>query len=99
MFVVAAILAFQIPKARDPRARRQHATTLVAEAELHQPSILLAGSAMAVMRGSVGFLAFFAAFSLKNDLFALGGRAAAAVLGGFVGCSSAPIAAPAAAKR
>jgi hypothetical protein len=33
----------------------------------------------------VGFLAFFAAFSLKSDLFALGVAAAMAVLGGFVG--------------
>jgi hypothetical protein len=40
---------------------------------------------MAVMRGSVGFLAFFAAFSLKKDLFALGVAATMAVLGGFIG--------------
>ena len=40
---------------------------------------------MAVMRGAVGFLAFFAAFSLKSDLFALGVAASMAVLGGFVG--------------
>ena len=40
---------------------------------------------MGVIRGSVGFLAFFAAFSLKSDLFALGVAAAMAVLGGFVG--------------
>ncbi len=51
--------------------RRTVATTQIVEAELHQPSILLAGSAMAVIRGSVGFSAFFAAFSLKHDLFAL----------------------------
>ena len=40
--------------------------------EMHTPSILLGASAMAVLRACVGFLAFFTAFSLKHDLFALG---------------------------
>ncbi|MFM8305212.1 MAG: hypothetical protein ACKOA9_13110 [Actinomycetota bacterium] len=40
---------------------------------------------MGLMRGAVGYLAFFAAFSLKNDLFALGVAATMAIAGGFVG--------------
>ena len=39
---------------------------------------------------SVGFLAFFAAFSLKSDLFALGSSLVASVLGGFIGVIAAP---------
>jgi MFS family permease len=91
VFAVAAILGFQIPRgpARGPEDSRDDA---IAETELHQPSILLAGSAMAVLRSSVGFLAFFTAFTLKNDLFALGVALSAGAVGGFVGVVAAPIA-------
>ncbi|MEX1008470.1 MAG: MFS transporter [Acidimicrobiia bacterium] len=91
VFAAAAILGFQIPKAptRGPADSRDDE---VIEAELHQPSILLAGSAMAVLRGSVGFLSFFTAFALKNDLFGLGVTLGAAAVGGFVGVVAAPIA-------
>jgi hypothetical protein len=91
VFVVAAILGFQIPKA-PARGPSDSSDSPLVEAELHQPSILLAGSAMAVLRGSVGFLSFFTAFSLKNDLFGLGLVVAAAALGGFAGVVLAPIA-------
>ena len=67
VFAVAAILAFKIPKA-STRGPEDSTDDALAEAELHQPSILLAGSAMAVLRSSVGFLAFFTAFTLKDDL-------------------------------
>jgi hypothetical protein len=82
VFVVGGILATKIPRVRVEQSPQE---ARLEREELHQPSILLAGSAMAVMRGAVGFLAFFAAFSLKSDLFALGVAAAMAVLGGFVG--------------
>ena len=90
VFAVAAVLAFQIPRARtavhtDPADER------VMNEELHQPSILLAGSSLAVLRGSVGFLAFFTAFALKDDLFALGVALGAGAVGGFVGVVVAPI--------
>ncbi len=91
VFVIASILAFQIPKASARGPTDQVDDDKVAE-ELHQPSILLAGSAMAVLRGSVGFLAFFTAFSLKDDLFGLGVALAAGAIGGFVGVVLAPIA-------
>jgi putative Mn2+ efflux pump MntP len=87
VFVVGGLLATKIPRVRieltPHEAERERE-------ELHQPSILLAGSAMAVMRAAVGFLAFFAAFSLKNDLFALGVAATMAVIGGFVGNIAGP---------
>jgi Major Facilitator Superfamily len=91
VFVASGILAFQIPKAR-ARAPDDARDDAIVDAELHQPSILLAGSAMAVIRGSVGFLAFFTAFTLKNDLFALGVTVSAAAFGGLVGVVLAPIA-------
>jgi hypothetical protein len=82
VFVVGGILATKIPRVSFAQS---HEEAQLEREELHQPSILLAGSAMAVMRGSVGFLAFFAAFSLKKDLFALGVAATMAVIGGFIG--------------
>jgi MFS family permease len=91
VFVLAAILAFQIPKARagiQPDAADDRSI----DEELHQPSILLAGSAMAVLRGSVGFIAFFTAFALKDDLFGLGVALGAGAVGGFIGVVVAPIA-------
>jgi MFS transporter len=82
VFVVGTVLATKIPRVRIEQSPQE---ARLEREELHQPSILLAGSAMAVMRGAVGFLAFFAAFSLKRDLFALGVAATMAVLGGFIG--------------
>ena len=54
VFVVAAILAFKIPKTRTREPGRRASGSSSSEEEMHQPSILLAGSAMAVLRGSVG---------------------------------------------
>ena len=87
VFVIGGILALKIPQVRIQQTAQQ---AELEREELHQPSILLAGSAMAVIRGAVGFLAFFAAFSLKSDLFALGVAASMAVAGGFVGNIAGP---------
>lgn len=89
VFAVAAVLAGKIPRAEHAVVgdRVQQARV---EQELHQPSILLAGSAIAVLRSSVGFLAFFTAFSLKDELLALGLALVAAAVGGFVGVVGAP---------
>jgi MFS family permease len=81
-FALGTVLALKIPSVRLAQTARE---AQLEREEMHQPSILLAGSAMALIRGAVGFLAFFAAFSLKDDLFALGIAAAMAVTGGFVG--------------
>jgi MFS family permease len=90
IFVVASILALQIPKTRVKIATGGPEEELERE-EMHTPTIRLGGSAMGVLRGSVGFLAFFTAFSLKHDLFALGVALAASALGGFLGVIAAPV--------
>jgi hypothetical protein len=89
VFVVATILAIQIPRTRQREPVDEHLQKLERD-EMHTPSILLGASAMAVLRASVGFLAFFAAFSLKGDLVALGIAGAAAYAGNFGGVLIAP---------
>ncbi len=89
VFFAAAIFASRIP-ATPPQHEDERLVELERE-EMHSPSILLAGSAMAVLRGSVGFLAFFAAFALKHDLFALGAALTASAVGGFLGNVTAPV--------
>ena len=89
VFVVATILAIQIPRTR-LRAPSDERLQKLERDEMHTPSILLGSSAMAVLRASVGFLAFFTAFSLKHDLFALGLAGAAAYLGNLLGVLVAP---------
>ena len=89
VFVVATLFAFQTK------------ATTVAElpagpqekAELHRAGIVLAGSAMAVVRGIVGFLTFLVAFYIRNAgssefWFAL--VLAASGLGSFVGAFLTP---------
>jgi len=91
MFLVGGILALRIPKAKvstTPETQEE-------VGELHAPSIIFAGSAMTIMRGSVGFLAFFLAFHLRSSNEAewfFGAVLAASALGGFVGVLLAPIA-------
>jgi hypothetical protein len=63
VFAVAAVLALRIDKARSVAPAERS----VDKAELNIPSITLAATAMAVLRGAVGFLTFFAAFSLKRS--------------------------------
>ena len=89
VFVVATILAIQIPRTRLREPTDEQQQQLVRE-EMHTPSILLGSSAFAVLRASVGFLVFFAAFSLKGDLVALGVAGAAAYVGNFGGVIVAP---------
>ncbi len=87
VFIVAAGFALRIPRV-ETVVNREEAE--VEREELHQPSILLAGSAMALLRGAIGFLQFFAAFTFKNDLFSLGAVAVAAGAGLFGGNLIAP---------
>jgi MFS family permease len=86
VFVVGSLLAIKIPRAEAVAAPE---TSLERE-ELHAPSIILAGSAMGVLRGVVGFLTFFVAFALKDSVFSLGVALAAAGVGGFGGTVIAP---------
>ena len=87
VFLVAAAFATRIPRTRVVESPAEEA---LERTELHQPSILLAASAMAILRGAIGFLQFFAAFTFKNDLFALGTVAVAAGIGLFGGNLIAP---------
>jgi hypothetical protein len=63
--VLASMLSWQVP-----RVETEHGgpDTPLEREELHAPSIILAGSAMGLLRGAVGFLTFFLAFGLRaND--------------------------------
>jgi hypothetical protein len=62
VFGAGAVLSLQIPPAR-PAAP----STAVERAELRGAGVLLAASAMAVLRATVGFLAFLVAFALRKD--------------------------------
>lgn len=86
MFVIGAVLAVKIPRA-EPDAAPE---TALEREELHAPSVLLAGTAMGVLRFAVGFLTFFVAFQLKDSVFSLGLAIAASGVGGFLGVVLAP---------
>jgi MFS family permease len=87
VFLVAALYALRIPRTQVVIAKDE---AKLEKDELHQPSILLAGSAMAILRGSVGFLQFFAAFTFKSNVVALGVVASGAFIGLFAGNLLAP---------
>ncbi|HEX6312737.1 MAG TPA: MFS transporter [Acidimicrobiia bacterium] len=89
VFAGGAVLALKLPRpAPEPRAERQLA---LERKELHAPSIILAGSAMGLLRGSVGFYTFFLAFQLKDSVFSLGMALVASGIGGFAGVVLAPL--------
>jgi hypothetical protein len=62
VFVAATFAAFGIPRADHAAAEETHED----RAALHTPSIIVAGTAMGLLRGVVGFVTFFAAFVLKS---------------------------------
>ncbi|HEY6530683.1 MAG TPA: MFS transporter [Acidimicrobiales bacterium] len=88
VFAVGTVLAFQLPP-----------TTVAAEPpgeaekqELRSAGIVLASSAMGIIRAIVGFLAFMLAFAIKENgaLWELGLVAAFAQVGFFLGAVAAP---------
>jgi predicted MFS family arabinose efflux permease len=84
VFAVAGFLALRIPASPRPA----NAETSEERAELAIPSIRYAGTAMAVMRGCVGFLTFLLAFLLKkrgSDPVVFGLVLVASAAGGFFG--------------
>jgi hypothetical protein len=90
VYVLAAALSWQIP-----RVEREDVGphTELEKEELHAPSILLAGSAMGLLRGAVGFLTFFLAFGLRDNgepAWVFGAMLVAAGVGGFLGNVVAP---------
>lgn len=88
LFSLATVLAVKIP--RTAVVARPTEEVELEQEEMHQPSILLAGSAMAVLRGAVGFLVCFTLFSLREDVVALGAVGAMSMGGAFLGNFIAP---------
>ncbi|MCU1459230.1 MAG: Major Facilitator Superfamily transporter [Actinomycetia bacterium] len=82
-----AFCAFRIPRAA--RTNRVEETP-ADKASLHAPSIVLAGSAMGILRGGVGFVSFFIAFAFKNSQSLLGAALAVSTVGGLIGVVGAP---------
>jgi hypothetical protein len=89
VFGVAFILAIKIPRTQ---IVQDHDAKALESQEIKQPSILLAGSAMAVIRVAVGCIVFLSAFSFKDDKILLGIVLGAYAIGGFIGNVVAPIA-------
>jgi hypothetical protein len=89
VFLVATMLSAKIPRTQVVQAPEEKQ---LEREELHQPSIQLAGSAMAVIRIAVGLIVFLSAFSFKDDKIALGIVLGSYAIGGFAGNLVAPIA-------
>jgi hypothetical protein len=89
VFSVATVLAFKIPRTQIVQDEEEKE---LEQEEISQPSILLAGSAMAIIRIAVGVTVFLSAFSFKEDKIELGIVLGAYAVGGFVGNIVAPIA-------
>lgn len=90
VFVVGALAAFAIPRAE----KVGKPETSSDRDALHAPTIVTAGTAMALLRGVVGFFTFFAAFALKRShepawLFGL--VLIASAVGGGIGLLLAPL--------
>jgi hypothetical protein len=89
VFAVGAVAAFGIP--RSAKVAREE--TPDERALLHAPSIVTAGTAMAIWRGVVGFFTFFAAFALKKShqpAWMFGVVIIASAIGGGLGTIVAP---------
>ena len=90
VFIGCALLAFRIPKApvvAPPLSEE-------AEEELHGRSIVLSGTLMALVRGTVGFLTLLFAFWIKTTdkpLYFFGIAGAAAAIGNVSGVLLAPV--------
>lgn len=89
IYLVGMVLGFQLPKekvaARGPSGSEQ--------VELHTPSILLGASAMGVVRGIVGFLTLFLAFTFHKDgvpIWQLAVVGVSSVAGSLIGAMVAP---------
>jgi hypothetical protein len=89
VFVAAAVASLRIRQVRlDDPAKRS-----LAKAELHGAGIRLAATSMGVLRGSVGFLTFLIAFSLRREgaaAWKFGAALAASMGATVVGAAVAP---------
>ncbi len=90
VFLLGAVCAFGIPRAKEIG----HAETAGEREALHARSIVIAGSAMGLLRGVVGFFTFFAAFALKKShepAWMFGVVIVASAVGGLIGTVLAPL--------
>lgn len=90
-YATAVFFALRIPQS--PVLRPTPAMRVMEAQELRNPSLILASSSMALVRGAVGFFTFFAAFTLKaagEPTFWFGAVAVAGGLAGFLGTFVAP---------
>ncbi|MGZ7018723.1 MAG: MFS transporter [Acidimicrobiia bacterium] len=90
VFIVAGVLCTRIPAAGRPAAME----TLEERQELAAPSIVFSGTAMAVMRGCVGFITFQLAYLLKGTgepTWFYGVVLAMSAAGGFLGVIMTPV--------
>jgi len=88
-FFVAAVVGFRIPKTRVASAPADRTERI----ELRAPGIILAGSAMGVLRGLVGFLTLLLAFDFRGEgvpKWQFGVVVGASVFSGLVGAAVAP---------
>jgi hypothetical protein len=91
VYAVAVFAALSIRRAAVPTI--SPALRIIEEQELRSPSLILGVSSMALVRGAVGFFAFFAAFTLKGAgeaTWVFGAVAVAGGLGGFAATFVAP---------
>jgi hypothetical protein len=89
VFAAGTISAYRIPRTRVALDR----VNPLERAELRGAGILLAASAMAVLRAVVGFLAFLVAFALRADgvpAWWFGVVVAASAIGALIGAGAAP---------
>ncbi len=89
-FVIAGVLSTKIPAAGRPAPVETRAEL----GELATPSIVFSGTAMAILRGCVGFLTFQLAFLLKGagqPAWFFGVVLAMSAAGGFLGVIATPV--------
>lgn len=94
LYLASAIMALRIARGspRTKPAPTDDQSELERE-ELHLPSVVLAGTAMAVLRMAVGFLVLLLAFTFKQDgepFWVFGAALAASSVGTFLGAVVAP---------
>src|SRR3546814_7339333 len=89
VFAVGAGVSWRVPRVQVADAPE----TSAARAELRGAGVLLAASAMALLRGIVGFLTFLLAFALRTDgspTWHFGVVIALSGIGSFLGAAVAP---------
>jgi hypothetical protein len=90
VFLVGTLTAFGIPRPKQVGKPE----TVDERAQLHIPSIVVAGTATALLRGVVGFFTFFAAFELKKagePAYVYGLVIVSSAIGGLIGVLLAPL--------